>query len=142
VHFVDARYALEDPLIASGRTINDEALNHATRASRGYPFLLQLIGSQLCRHTRPGDHLELAVARRAVALAIPEMRRLVHEPALQDVSPGELRFLAAMNAGNGPSKRADIQKRLGIDHNSASQYRNRLIAAELMPRRDTATSIT
>ena len=33
---------------------------------------------------------------------------------------------------NGPSKMADIQRRLDVDINYASQYRRRLIAAELI----------
>jgi len=33
---------------------------------------------------------------------------------------------------DGPSKMADIQQRLGVDVNYASQYRLRLIAAELI----------
>lgn len=129
---VEASYALHDPLIASGRTITDEALDYAARASRGYPFLVQLIGSQLCRNSQPGDEIGLPIARRGAALAVPLMRRLVHEPALSDVSPEELRFLAAMRADAGPSRRAELQQRLGITHDSFSQYRDRLIAAELI----------
>lgn len=37
-----------------------------------------------------------------------------------------------MAKDDGPSKMADIQERLGVDVNYASQYRLRLIAAELI----------
>lgn len=37
-----------------------------------------------------------------------------------------------MAQDDGPSRMADIQRRLGVDVNSASQYRLRLIAAELI----------
>ena len=37
-----------------------------------------------------------------------------------------------MAKDDGPSKMADVQQRLGVDVNYASQYRLRLIAAELI----------
>ena len=39
-----------------------------------------------------------------------------------------------MDPDDGPSKMADVQKRLGVNVNYASQYRIRLIAAELIER--------
>ena len=41
-------------------------------------------------------------------------------------------FLLTMAKDDGPSKMADIQRRLNVDVNYASQYRLRLIAAELI----------
>jgi len=40
--------------------------------------------------------------------------------------------MLAMAQDDGPSRMADIQRRLGVDVNYASQYRLRLIAAELI----------
>jgi hypothetical protein len=57
---------------------------------------------------------------------------LVYEPALAGASVIDKTFLLAMTKDDGPSKMADIQERLGVDVNYASQYRLRLIAAELI----------
>jgi len=53
-------------------------------------------------------------------------------PALSAASDVGKSFLLAMAQDDGPSKMADIQQRLGVDVNYASQYRLRLIAAELV----------
>ena len=57
---------------------------------------------------------------------------MIHEPALADASDIDKSFLLAMAKDDGPSKMADIQQRLDVDVNYASQYRLRLIAAELI----------
>jgi hypothetical protein len=67
-----------------------------------------------------------------VARALRRLGTLVYEPALARASAIDKSFLLAMAKDDGPSKMADIQGRLGVDVNYASQYRLRLIAAELI----------
>ena len=71
-------------------------------------------------------------ARHGVATALRRLGSLVYEPALADASAIDKSFLLAMAKDDGPSKMADIQHRLGVDVNYASQYRLRLIASELI----------
>jgi len=56
----------------------------------------------------------------------------VHEPALVGLSTVDRTFLAAMAVDDGPSRMSAIADRLGADTNYVSQYRLRLIAAELI----------
>jgi hypothetical protein len=67
-----------------------------------------------------------------VRRALRRLGTLVYEPALAGASAIDRTFLLAMTKDDGPSKLADIQERLGVDVNYASQYRRRLIAAELI----------
>ena len=67
----------------------------------------------------------LLAARRRLGL-------LVHEPALRDLSGVDRTFLVAMAADDGPSRMAAIAERMEVDANYASQYRRRLIAADLI----------
>lgn len=60
------------------------------------------------------------------------MGSLVHPPAVYDLSNVDRTFLAAMAVHDGPSRMADIATRLGSDPNYASQYRLRLIAADMI----------
>ena len=60
------------------------------------------------------------------------MGRLVHEPSLADLSHTDRRFLHAMATDDGASRMSDIADRLGVNANYASQYRRRLIEAELI----------
>jgi hypothetical protein len=100
--------------------------------ARGYPFLLQLVGAQTWRLNPSAP--EITVDDAVHGVARPRRRRgaLIHEPALSAASDIHKSLLLAMAQDGGPSKMADIQRRLGVDVNYASQYRLRLIAAELI----------
>ena len=128
----DVRRAFLEPINASGRSIGDEALDVMVDGSRGYPFLLQLVGAQTWRLHPDADAITTQDAVDGVQHARRRLGSLVHEPALGGVSDVDKAFLVAMAQDEGPSKMADIQDRLGVDVNYASQYRLRLIAAELI----------
>ena len=60
-----------------------------------------------------------------------KMGQLVHEPALRDLSNVDRTFLAAMAIDDGPSKISDVAQRLGVSSQYASNYRRRLLDAEI-----------
>lgn len=129
----DVRDALQVPVINAGRTISADALDIAGEGTQGYPFMIQLVGLEMWRTAGNGAHIELEHAQRAVAKARRRIGQLVHEPSLSDLSPIDRSFLVAMAQDpSGPSRMADIAQRLGVDANYASQYRIRLIAAEII----------
>jgi hypothetical protein len=114
----DVERAIRNPVEAGERRIDADALALMVEGTRGYPFLIQLVGAQTWR--------------RGVSNALRRLGTLVYEPALAGTSSIDRAFLLAMAEDDGPSKMADIQRRLGVDVNYASQYRLRLIAAELI----------
>jgi len=128
----DAGRALAEPIQAAGRAVSDAALDVMVDGSEGYPFLIQLVGERAWR-ARP-DEPEISVADAEVGVVTGRERLgvLVHAPALAGISEVDRAFLLAMTADEGPSKMADVQARLGVDVNYASQYRLRLIDAELI----------
>ncbi len=128
----DVGYALETPLMNGGRSIDADALDRAVDACDGYPFMIQLIGSQMWRLTNDGGHVDTTVAGAAIRRAFPMMAQLVFQPVLADLSARDIDFLVAMTLDDGPTKIADVQQRLGVDRNYANQYRSRLIAAEIV----------
>jgi hypothetical protein len=67
-----------------------------------------------------------------VPAARRRLGRLVHEPALADLSDVDRSFLVAMAHDDGPSRMADVAARLGVNANYASQYRLRLLAADVI----------
>lgn len=129
--------ALREPIEASGRTIAKEALEVMAEGTNGYPYLIQLVGAQTWRLHQAASDISVADAKEGVANALRRLGRLVHEPALADASDVDKSFLLAMAKDDHPSKMSDIRQRLGADVNYVSQYRLRLIAAELIysPRR-------
>ena len=81
---------------------------------------------------------EVRITESAAIAGVQAARRrlgsLVHEPALRDLSEVDRTFLAKMAVADGPSRMADIAERMGVDANYVSQYRRRLIAADLIYR--------
>jgi len=132
VSLTDVARAISEPMAAAGRRIDGEALSVATAGTRGYPFMIQMIGFQLWRASEDGQPVTADQARSAIEAAGRRVGQLVHEPALAELSSVDRTFLAAMAVDDQPSKMSDIRDRLGVDGNYASQYRLRLIQAELI----------
>ena len=132
VHHREVQRALREPIEMAGRAVGDEALEVMTNGTRGYPFLIQLVGAQTWRLHPSEIDITVDDAQEGVSRALRRLGTLVYEPALASASAIDKTFLLAMTKDEGPSKMADIQERLGVDVNYASQYRLRLIAAELI----------
>lgn len=117
----------------AGIRISDEEIRHASEATGGYPFLIQLIGYQLWRQAEIND---LTLASRNVADAIGAATRrhemTVVEAALSTASAKDKDFLYAMAEDDGPTAAGDIGKRLNARSNVVANYRVRLIAAGLI----------
>ena len=129
----DVADALQTPLGTAGYTITDSALQIATAGTGGYPFLIQLIGFWICKLADTAAALiDETTAAAGVHAARRRLGSLIHEPALRDLSHVDRTFLAAMAVDDGPSRMADVAARLAADANYASQYRLRLIAADMI----------
>jgi hypothetical protein len=128
----DVRQALREPIAAAGRQISAPALEAAAKATRGYPFLIQLVGYQIWRQ-HPGEREITATdVAEGVIAARRRMGTLVYEPALAEASDVDGAFLHAMARDEGASRIAVIAARLGVSANYANQYRQRLISAQLI----------
>lgn len=128
----EVRRALREPIENAGRSIGDDALEVAADGTKGYPFMVQLVGYQCWNENRAEREIHLEDAHAGVAAATRRIGRLVHEPALQDLSAVDRSFLAAMAQDDGPSRTSDIADRLGVSVVYASQYRLRLKASGLI----------
>jgi len=127
----DVQDALEKTIHENGRRIDAELSRLMAEASRGYPFLVQLVGYHVWRNARSDT-----IGRTAVELGIRDAQSrlgtLVHEAALDDLSEVDRRFLVAMAVDEGRSRVADIATRLGRDRHYVNTYRRRLIAAQVI----------
>jgi type II secretory pathway predicted ATPase ExeA len=120
--FAEARFSIDSGLV--GR---------AAEATRGYPFLIQLVGYFLWREAELSDGvLTEAAVDRAIEAAHRRNARTVIEAALAAVSAKDLDFLHAMAEDNGPSTAADIARRIASRSNVVANYRARLLAAGLI----------
>ncbi|MGB8020818.1 MAG: hypothetical protein WCF04_06275 [Candidatus Nanopelagicales bacterium] len=128
----EVREALLVPIRAAGRTIDEDALAAAAQATRGYPFLIQLVGYQIWRQHPDEPEISLEDVQIGAAIAQRRMAATVHEASLADASRIDRAFLTAMARSDGPVRTADVARILGTSSNYASQYRLRLIDAGLI----------
>ncbi|MCL2465062.1 MAG: ATP-binding protein [Micrococcales bacterium] len=128
VSLAEVEEALQHTIADSGRRITDNALEMATAATDGYPFLIQLVGYHCWRHA-DGETIDLPAAQAGVAAARRRLGATVHAPALADLSAVDRTFLLAMSKDNGPSRTSDITTRLQVTKAYTSVYRARLIDA-------------
>jgi hypothetical protein len=132
VPVADAATAIADPLERAGRRVPPALALEAAEATGGYPFLIQLVGYHIWRRGPSEGAVGAVDVEAAIVAARKRLGALVHEPAVADLPGVARRFLLAMARDDGPSKMGDIAARLDVDANYASQYRLRLIAAELI----------
>ncbi|MCZ9290388.1 ATP-binding protein [Corynebacterium evansiae] len=108
-----------------------QALDIATKATGGYPFMIQLVGQHAFRNYT-GNAIDEEAVSRGVGAARRKLGQLVHEPSIADLSEVDRTFLIAMSTDDGPSRMSDIATRMGVDAQYAGKYRKRLIDAEMI----------
>lgn len=129
----EAAVALRQPIEEAGGRIDDGAMSIAVEASRGQPYLVQLIGSHVWDDAEdPVRGVTADEVRRAAADATEQFGRHVHGPVWNRLSDLDKRFLAAMLADSATSAIADIGRRWGHSPRSLSTYRKRLLASGLI----------
>lgn len=128
----DVAAALRSPIMHGEKTIPDDALRAAAHATQGYPFMVQLVGYHSWRAAKSADTISPEHVAEGVQAASRRVGKLVHEPALSELSGIDRSFLAAMARDDGPSRVRDVAERLGVDGNYVNVYRARLINAEII----------
>lgn len=125
----DARTVLTAPAEAEGVRWTDGALDAVIAEARGYPYLLQLIGSSTCDAARPGrgDRITVTGLRRGLPAAKDQLTAM-HRARWGAATPLDREFLAAMAAaGQDNVTRAEIAQRMGRESRAISVPRERLI---------------
>lgn len=113
----------------NGRTLTGRALDVATEATRGFAFMIQLVGYHVWGKAGDSDLIETDQVQRGVDAAMIRLGETVHEPAVGDLSAVDRTFLLAMAHDAGPSRMKDICERISRNSQYANQYRQRLIDA-------------
>jgi hypothetical protein len=128
----DVERAIEVPVQDQGYEISATALQIATDGTRGYPFMIQLVGWHTWQRAGGADHIDEHHARQGVEKASRKVGALVHAPALADLSDIDRSFLAAMAHDDGPSRIKDLAQRLDVSGAYIGQYRRRLLESEMI----------
>lgn len=123
----DVESAIRKTIEEAGRTIGQDALNLAVRASEGFPFMMQLVGFRMWDQHPSELEISLNDARTGIRFAEAELKDRIIRITYEGLSAGDKAFLAAMLADDETSRVSEIAQRLGKTHSYATQYKNRLL---------------
>jgi hypothetical protein len=117
--------------------IDAAVLDTVVTATRGYPYLLQLIGYNIIESLGGSPEITRVIADTAIINAKRVLAEDVFAPSLRPLSDEDLRFLRAMAQDSGVSRVSDLKVRLNVPATHVQTYRQRLIEAEIIdsPRR-------
>lgn len=135
----EAQRGLVEPVVRSGASWDATALGQAVAATRGFPFLIQLIGFYSWAKMTEQDLSVLGTAEVAWGIdrANDNLINLVIEPVLRPLPALERDFLEAMAESDGPARTGEIAHRLGKGLDTISHYGRKLITKHIIfsPRR-------
>ena len=132
----NATVAFTETAAHSGLEFTDDAVAAAVRLSRGYPYLVQLVGSLAWGRAQRGggSSIEERDVTAISAEAISVLGAQVHQPATLALPPAQRLFLEAMSAvmENGTAEIKNIAAHQDRTVRSLSATRQRLIDADLI----------
>ena len=120
-----------------GIKISDELLDRAAQATRGFPYLMQLIGNYVMQYTEEGGTVDATIMDKAEKSAMGDMENNVFKPILNPLSDNDKIFLKAMACQGETASTAKLQAALGKRGPAIQPYRKRLLDAGVIeaPRR-------
>lgn len=119
------------------RRIEPAVLEDATRATAGFPYLLQLIGYYLLAYTPEGGTITPDSLLNAKRSAYADLDENVFRAMIRPLSRADVEFLEAMSQDIGPTRTGSLMERLGVSQGHVQSYRRRLLDAGVItaPRR-------
>jgi type II secretory pathway predicted ATPase ExeA len=122
--------ALELPILDAGRDVDAAAIEHLARASRGYPYAIQLAGHHCWERAGRAPTITIEHATRGAAEMYATLENRVFGGRWEQISPADRRYLiaAAQLAGEDDTvSTGDIAGALERNPESVSGNRGRLI---------------
>jgi len=120
-----------------GITISDKLLDRAALSTRGFPYLMQLIGYYVIQYTPKGGTVTDDVMNKSEKAATKDMEDNVFKPILTPLSDNDRVFLRALARCGETATTTKLQAKLGKKGPAIQPYRKRLIEAGVIeaPRR-------
>lgn len=115
----------------------DAILDRAALLTRGFPYLMQLIGYYIIQYTSEGEIVDEKIMDKVEKSAMGDMEDNVFKPILAPLSDNDKVFLKALAHCEGTVTTAKLQAALGKEGPAIQPYRKRLIEAGIIeaPRR-------
>ena len=127
INQVEVALSMGDSFVATGLTIEDDLLSRAAKATKGYAYLVQLVGYSIWQranlHRAKSAIVSECDVTEGIALAEARFHDVVHEPAISGLGLNDIKYLLAMCEDKQQSKSAEIAKRMGKKTNEISSIR-------------------
>ena len=120
-----------------GIQASDDILHKAATTTRGFPYLMQLVGYYLIRYTPENGEIDESIMGKAENAAMNDLEDNVFKPILAPLSDNDRLFLRAMAGCGETITTAKLQSKLGTKGQALQTYRKRLLDAGVIatPRR-------
>lgn len=132
----ETREILSTTAKKGGLTLEGTVLDDAVKLTRGYPFLIQLLGYHLYEQAAGRDGVVSADDLVAVTPDVLDtLGQLIHKPALAGIPNSQMEYLRAMaelQEGEKPVSTGAIAERLNKEPRDLSMPRHGLIERELV----------
>ena len=118
-----------------GLAFADGVLEDAVVATRGFPYLLQLVGYYLIEESGGRTEIDQGTLVRALLDARDDMQDNVFRPTLAELSPKDVEFLVALanaSGADGVGGVSAVATAMGKDNGYIQVYRKRLIDAGVL----------
>ena len=115
-----------------GITTSDDILDRASRSTRGFPYLMQLIGYYVIQYTPEGGAVTEVIMDKVERAAMRDMEDNVFKPILAPLSDNDKVFLRALARCGDKASTAKLQGMLGKKGPAIQPYRKRLIEAGII----------
>ena len=123
----EVRFSMKKTIEFAGRKIENDALNLAVDNTKGFPFMIQLIGYHMWRQNPDNVCISVEDAHEGILLAHNDLEKMIYNNTFRDLSEMDIAFLVAMLDDEEYSKIADIAARMNVSPKYAGEYRRRLI---------------
>lgn len=132
----DVAAAFEKTFGESEMPIAGDVLSAAVMATRGYAYMVQLVGYNVWkvarRHFVESHAVTMEDVRKGAEMAMEAYDEAVIEPALSRLSKRAMSYLVEMSGSDGPSSTGCVAKSLGVPAQSLSSVRASLIAKQVI----------
>ena len=123
----EVRFSMKKTIELAGRMIDNDALGLAVLNTKGFPFMIQLIGYQMWRQHPEINVISIEDVEEGIVLAQADLERMIFDTMYKELSDKDIAFLIAMLEDTEYSNISDITKRMKVTLRYAGIYRRRLI---------------
>lgn len=97
INQVEVALSMGDSFVATGLTIEDDLLSRAAKATKGYAYLVQLVGYSIWQranlHRAKSAIVSEGDVTEGIALAEARFHDVVHEPVISGLGPNDIKYL-------------------------------------------------